>query len=105
MKKTWYLVNVARIAAENPETFSVPDRQDIEELVDGVWVQLFFASERPGQSTERMWVRVIFIEDLTIVGTLANDPVMVPDLSCGEGVFFQRFHIAKILIDEKAEPI
>lgn len=103
--KTWYLDNVARIAAEHPETFRVPDRQDIEELIKNVWVQLYFASEISGQKTERMWVRITRIDGQRFIGKLANNPKFVPDLRYRDIILFQRFHIAKILVDEKADAI
>lgn len=75
--------------------------QDVTHLV-GKFVKMGFKVHNPisGQPhTEHMWVKVERVEQATLVGTLDNDPIMVPDpyIQCGDTVTLTADQIEDVL--------
>jgi len=93
--KHYYLINVARVAAEHPVTFCIPDRQELDAIEIGQNVKLFFSSRIPSFPVERMWVKIIDIGPTYITGVLQNDPITFAlSLHHGSILTFKKYHIA-----------
>jgi uncharacterized protein YegJ (DUF2314 family) len=67
------LENAHENAKKWPDTFHLPDKEDIESLGTGGYVKLCFLPT-DGAMGERMWVKVKLRSGDTFRGALANDP-------------------------------
>lgn len=93
----------ARLALEHQFTFYKPSKQAVELLSVGDEVKLIFervSGDKDGKTAERMWVKVTLIDEGAFEGTLANDPVVVDDLSFGDRVRFEEKHIIQVSIED-----
>ncbi len=90
--KVYTLLDAEERAAQAPESFAIPAKQDREQLRVGDDVKLIFS---PG---ERMWVTVTRSkEDGHYLGTLANEPVDVAGLEYDDVIAFGPEHVIDIV--------
>lgn len=79
---------------QSPDTFRIPEADDRDNVPIGAYVKLIF------NEAERMWVklhrRICIDEKIVYVGELANDPVIVTELTAGDEVTFEPKHICDI---------
>jgi len=79
-REFWELLSAEECHARNPDTFSIPERQDREGLSRGQAVKLIFEIEgedddgKPDIIGERMWVLVRERHGKAYLGILLNDP-------------------------------
>lgn len=94
---TWHLENVRKTAEQYPYTFYVPSEQFLATLEVGDLVKLMFindlADDRIELEGERMWVEITHINGNDFVGSLANNPYQMYQLTVGDIIHFQRQHI------------
>jgi hypothetical protein len=97
---SWHLVDADPIAAEYPDTFEKPTRQEISRARPGDHVQLIFGcgnyscDEGPA---ERMWVLVDErLPSGRYRGRLRNDPCMIEVLKFDDPVEFTPCHVIEI---------
>ena len=96
-KMKYQLIDAEKRHKQNSESFWIPSLEERQDIDVGQWVKLIFKGK---EGTERMWVKVTG----GLVGTLDNDPVLLP-LSHGDTVTFEYKHIIEILDDEElAQP-
>ena len=101
-KPSWTLTDVAKIAAEHPYTFDRPSEKAIHNIQPGDHVKLVFSAKEAAKqqrvatpSAERMWVLVSENDGQgNFKGKLDNDPVVIKDLTVGEGISFSACHVA-----------
>ncbi len=99
-EKKWELKSAKEKNEQNPETFHIPSREEINDLEIGHFVKLIF-NEVGEELSERMWVEIKDIwEGETYVGDLNNEPVIVPGIKFGDKVMFRAEHIAGTLEPE-----
>jgi hypothetical protein len=81
-----------------PDTFALPDPQDIRGLHVGDFAKLdFILGTVPEQHVERMWVRIADVGDgCTFTGILDNEPLVMGALHAGEEIKFSAAHITGI---------
>ncbi len=82
--------------AENPDTFEIPTLEERLAVQPGDYAKVGFECEDQDLGGERMWVQVERIEDGQWIGTLANDPMVIPSLRFGDEVRFEAKHIIGI---------
>ena len=104
----WHLVDADPIAAEHPNTFEKPTRQEISLVRPGDHVQLIFAygsdaGEDYGEHpAERMWVLVDErLPSGRYRGRLRNDPFMLEVLWFDDPVEFKPCHVIDIVTSER----
>jgi uncharacterized protein YegJ (DUF2314 family) len=95
---TYSLDDAESVAAEFPETFFIPPRQEREQVQVGDLVKLIFRIEIGNEcSVERMWVAVTKkTKSRGFVGSLDNDPYCTDTIKSGMEVAFGPEHIIEI---------
>lgn len=87
---------------EYPDTFEVPDPDDLAALAPGDFVKLtFIPDDAAGGKPERMWVKVTAISAFGGVGTLSSNPVNLP-LEHGDEIKFAAHNVLSIY---RGEPL
>lgn len=83
---------------EDPDTFMIPNKDDLAKLEIDKYVKLIFIQDDTGH-TERMWVCIkeINLETDSYIGQLDNDPFNLPSVKCGDIINFESKHIAGVL--------
>lgn len=81
-----------------PELFFIPKNSDIDSLVIGSIVKLFFINSHTHE-TEGMWVTITKILDNELEGFLSNKPDLIDGLKFRDTVHFHRSNIANIYHD------
>lgn len=102
-KPSWHLEDATVIAAENPYTFYKPSPEAISKLQPGNRVKLIFpfaSSDPKAPLAERMWVRIVRIEEERFFGVLDNDPQHVTDLKTGDAIEFDACHVIQTDVDD-----
>ena len=92
------LIDPRPTAVASPYTFFIPSEKQIAAVEVGDCVQLNFKSipnDRKHES-ERRWVDITGRENSRLVGELANKPFDMPQLSLGDQIIFERYHIMTI---------
>ena len=103
-----YLENVELIHRESPITFSIPRREQRENLQIGDLVKLVFLIDPPtseGPNAERMWVEVKEVKKSGYLGALDNDPHYISNLKYGDLIGFSSENVAAIYIADKEKQI
>jgi uncharacterized protein YegJ (DUF2314 family) len=95
---TYSLDDAEAVAAEFPETFSIPSRHERERIDSGGLAKLIFRIEIADECfVERMWVAVTEKrKDGGFVGILDNDPYCTEAIKSGMEVVFSPEHIIQI---------
>lgn len=101
--KSWKLDDAQLIADEFPYTFYKPSEEVVSLLKSGNLAKLIFRFESddpdaPG--AERMWVKIIEVNENGFSGYLDNDPVYIKDLRYKDPVRFQQCHIIDTDLDD-----
>lgn len=100
MAENWMLADAEELSAESPDSFSIPSKEDRENLAEGDYAKLIFRythldknkdSKEP--SGERMWVKISRKTADGYEGLLDNDPQVVTSLSAGDQIMFDAKHI------------
>jgi hypothetical protein len=91
----WHLGSGVERNRLYPDTFEIPSEEEKASLKPGMGAKLMFEM-RDGWG-ERMWVDVTEVRKRYIVGRLANQPVGIPRLSCGDTVKFKYQHVISIV--------
>jgi uncharacterized protein YegJ (DUF2314 family) len=86
------LENAWAQAEKYPDTFHLPDKEDIEALGTGDYAKLCFL-HTDGSMGERMWVEVKLRSGSTFRGVLANNPVKIMLGRPGDPVAFREENI------------
>lgn len=103
------LDDIEQVAAEQPDTFFIPE--EVERAAQGVGdlVRLHFAltgtdSQNMLPKAERMWVEVSRpLIDGTYEGILTNEPRYITTIKSGDSITFEPRHIARTYI-KKSDP-
>jgi hypothetical protein len=95
---TWHLEDVEARQRESPRHYPIPPSAERQSLQPGDLVKLVFLSDADDGDGERMWVEVDTVEGGDFIGTLANQPKVVP-LSPGAEIRFQPRHVAAVLFE------
>ena len=102
----FYLEDATAYQQAFPDQYSIPDEATRENLRLGDIVKLGFrfageTSERANNETERMWVEIVEAdsENLRYRATLANDPMMHPQIAFGYELWFHPIHVFAISKD------
>lgn len=98
MKTIYKLKSGVKLNKLHPDTFEIPSLEDKELIEPGDFAKLIFDGGDFG--TERMWVQVTANYGMTLTGTLANEPFMIPGLIHGDQIEFKPKHIIDILPGE-----
>lgn len=99
MKFDFTLENAAQENRENPRTFMIPNKDEIDELEEGDLVKLIFLMDEPtedGCSAERMWVNITEHNGDDFKGTLDNTPYFIKSIKEGDEISFKTENIACI---------
>ncbi len=99
MNYDFTLHNVFDEHNENPRTFLIPDKEEIDELEVGDLVKLiFFMNElaEDGCEAERMWVTITEHQGNDFKGVLDNTPFYIKSIREGDIINFKSQHIATI---------
>jgi hypothetical protein len=82
---------------KNPETYSIPSREERENLVPGMSAKLtFHIYDGNKECAERMWVTVEDKQPDHYIGTLNNIPVSTTKLRMGDKVIFKPENVINI---------
>ena len=103
-ENTYELDDPRPIARSAPYTYFIPTKDDLNAVNVGENVQLIFRPipNNRKYGAERMWVDVIEIHGEKLIGELMNDPYDIPQLTRGDQIEFDRFHIISIDWKDKA---
>lgn len=105
----WQLMSGAQRNAEHPESFWIPSEEEIETLQVGDLVKLLFEAKGwthdLGMSGERMWVKITAIKNASLIGELANQPIVWNHLNHGDKIRFQKHHIIDYDYSDEADDI
>lgn len=95
---TYSLDDAEAVAAECPETFSIPPRLEREKIAPGDLAKLIFRIGIAEECfVERMWVAVTEKrKDGRFIGMLDNDPYCTESIRSGMEVVFGPEHIIQI---------
>lgn len=99
--KSYTLENATEKNRLYPDTFEIPEREELESLRIGDIVKLIFIPtdefrEEEECGGERMWVIITKIDGNQYVGTLDNQPMVIHELEIGGLVRFKRENIASL---------
>lgn len=98
------LDNVIKRHEENPNTFWIPSKEQIERIEVGDYAHLIFVPQNEELMTERMWVEIYAIDIVNGVnsyrGRLANEPMNI-QIEIGDRVVFKDEHIMNILYSKE----
>jgi uncharacterized protein YegJ (DUF2314 family) len=97
---TYSLLSAEEQHRRTPLTFSIIDKEKRDAVAVGDIVKLAFhvASGPNGIKAERMWVRIVKIEEPGVfLGQLDSKPTYVLTIEQGDGVGFKSEHIYDIL--------
>lgn len=72
------LVNAVKRAAENPDTFHIPDIAERYAVQPGDSLKVAMEDSTGENPGERFWVTVVRFEDLRIIAAVDNPLVFVP---------------------------
>lgn len=100
---TWYLLDAVQQAAAHPRSFFIPSEEERGRLRPGDHAKLVFQLDDPpeeGPRAERMWVEVTDRAPGGYVGSLENDPLVIPDLAPGARIEFEPRHVIQVPSDE-----
>lgn len=104
-----YLENVELAHRESPITYSIPRREQRENLQIGDLVKLVFLidpSITEGPNAERMWVEVKVVKESGgYVGALDNDPHFISNLKYGDMIEFSPENVAALYVADKEKQI
>ena len=75
------------------DTFELPTKEELLNIKSGDFVKLIFASDEVVE-TERIWVKVIKLEETYGYGELDNEPIVITSLSQGDIV---KFHLGDVI--------
>ena len=91
------------IAAENPYTFFLPSKEELDAITEGTTVKLIIRSVPPSRTfeAERMWVIVDKRDDDNFTGKLDNIPFDIPQLRLHDELHFQKHHIISVLWEDE----
>lgn len=96
-KREYYLENVKELNQQNPRTFLIPSKVEIDTIEIGELVKLIFAMEKPqknGCQAERMWIEITEKNDNSFTGKLDNEPYYLKTIKCGDTITFKSENIA-----------
>lgn len=103
----WMLDDGEEIAAQHPETFWIPSREQRDALQPGQQVKLIFrivtedADGAEEMHVERMWVIVTGREGNLYRGELDNQPYCTDEMNPGLPVCFEARHVINIFESEE----
>lgn len=83
------------MAAQHPETFDVDEIAWLKEHVrEGCWVKVCIQmrNDRERCNAERIWTKVVGVDEHKVFATLANEPYLI-DGKFGDPVEFELRHI------------
>lgn len=96
MPKTYVIDNGEERHALYPDTFYIPPREVRESLEPGDYIKACF--REPGNDHgERMWLEIIAVGEGEYRAKLDNDPVLFPDLECGEELTIRPEHVINVM--------
>ena len=98
-KQSYKLLDGVKQNKKFPTTFEIPTEQEKKELKPGMYTKLVFESIKKPQTrifSERMWVKVTKVSKTGLVGTLANDPIILPNLKFEDTIKFELNNIVSI---------
>jgi Uncharacterized protein conserved in bacteria (DUF2314) len=88
---------------ESPDTFSIPSREERENLVPGMIAKLtFHIYDGNEECGERMWVTVEDKQPDHYIGTLINNPISTMKLRMGDKVIFKPENVIDIVGTENS---
>ena len=108
-KYGWELESARVRHEQNPDSFEIPDEEELHNLKEDDWVKLlflFWEDDKPENnvvSCERMWVSIVEFDGDTIYGQLENKPATSDKLEVGDIVDFAISDVCSILI-KKGDP-
>lgn len=99
MTYDFMLENTVAEHNENPRTFRIPSKDEIDALEMGTLVKLIFLLNEPmedGCEAERMWVKITEHNNNEFKGILDNKPFFLKNIKCGDEICFKGENIATI---------
>ena len=96
MKKKIKFINAQKMAEENPKTFFVPSRSELNGIKEGSLVKIAIDGER-------FWVEVISITNKKIIGKVNSYLIMTEEygLNFDDEIEFEEKHIYSIFSSPK----
>ena len=85
------LVNAQEMARNYPETFKVPNSNDLDKMKVGDSAKICINNK------ERLWVLITEINGAQLKGKLDNNPVILEDVAFGDLISFKKENIYSIL--------
>jgi hypothetical protein len=87
-KKIGLLKDIYTLPSQTIELFKPTSPKSVEGLKEGHWVKIRATSDSGNPLSELFWVRIMFISDGEVHGSVDNDLVLVKSLKCDDRVKF-----------------
>jgi len=84
------LVNAQEMAKAHPDTFSAPDKDELNHIKVGSSVKVCVNNK------ERLWVEVTSIDGGQLKGKIDNCPVVINEVAFGDAISFRKENIYDI---------
>jgi len=102
----WELASAMRLNLLHPESFKIPSESDISNLKKDNLVKLLFAFDGDNIiSFERMWVKIVEINEGGFVGVLETSPIEVKRLEPIARIEFRKDHIASVTMPKSLKQL
>jgi uncharacterized protein YegJ (DUF2314 family) len=92
----FFVVDAFERNREYPDSFQIPSSAEVKKLDEGSFAKLVFQTNEKTPQSEKMWVRIIECQGDNFVGELDTDSTIIPNLSVGQRVIFERRHIVAV---------
>jgi hypothetical protein len=108
--KTWFLENALNLREGNPQTFHLPEKEVRENLSVGQRAKMIFLlptedEDGPYYQGERMWVKVVRVNQLGYSGALESNPITEGSIRTGDEVLFGPEHVIDAYLDTQSDEL